>query len=163
LVILASYPETKNVNPFVTAEICLKCGACCNVNYCCHVMYDPQFDPKYTFVYDCLGSKNESSNPNIWLCVSCHKCEEVCPYEVSPISYIEALKYDALRNGLIHELIKLELKQIMSTGYAFQITRTTENLRTELNLKSIDARGISELLLINEKTGLLQKLEKASS
>jgi heterodisulfide reductase subunit C len=122
-------------------------------------MYDHQFNPRYTFVYDCLASEKGASNPNIWLCVSCHKCEETCPYEVSPVHFIEALKAEALGLGWIHPNIKAEVSQVVSTGFAFPLTGAVERQRQALNLKPLSTQSIDELAKIAGKTGLSARLK----
>jgi heterodisulfide reductase subunit C len=122
-------------------------------------MYDHQFNPRYTFVYDCLASEKGASNPNIWLCVSCHKCEETCPYEVSPVHFIEALKAEALGQGWIHPTIKAEVSQVVSTGFAFPLTGAVERQRQALNLKPLSTQSIDELAKIAGKTGLAARLK----
>jgi heterodisulfide reductase subunit C len=142
------------------AEVCLKCGVCCNVAHSCHVMHDNKFNPRYTFVYDCLASEKGASNPNIWLCVSCHKCEETCPYEVSPVHFIEALKGDALQLGLVHPTIRAELTQVITTGFSFPLTGATERQRQALNLKPLSPQPIIDLTKIAESTGLTERLRE---
>ena len=122
-------------------------------------MYDQQFNPRYTFIYDCLGSEKGSANPNIWLCVSCHKCEEVCPYEVSPIKFIESLKSDAMANNQVPDIVRAEVSRIVTTGYSFMLTGVTERLRKELNLKPLTSCGIHDLTILMKKTGLIEKFE----
>ncbi len=128
----------------------------------CHVMYDSRFDPRYTFVYDCFASEKAASNPNIWMCVSCHKCEETCPYEVSPVHYIEALKGEALSVGWVHATIRAEVVQVISTGFAFPASGATERQRQALNLKPLSTKPIGDLAKIAEKTGLAAKLKEGS-
>lgn len=141
-------------------EICLKCGVCCNVAHSCHVMYDKKFNPKYTFIYDCLSSDKGALNPNIWMCVSCHKCEETCPYEVSPVQFIEALKGEALGMCAVHSTIRAEVAQVMATGFAFPLSSATERQRQSLNLEPLPAKPLTELEKIANKTGLAAKLRE---
>jgi heterodisulfide reductase subunit C len=143
------------------AEICLKCGVCCNVAHSCHVMNDHRFNPRYTFVYDCLASDKGASNPNIWLCVSCHKCEETCPYEVSPVHFIESLKRDAFDAGWVHQTIRAEVNQIVTTGFAFPLTGATERQRQTLNLRSLPPPPLADLTKIADKTHIAEKLREA--
>jgi heterodisulfide reductase subunit C len=124
-------------------------------------MYDPKFNPRYTFVYDCLASEKRASNPSIWLCVSCHKCEETCPYEVSPVHFIETLKGDALQFGLVHPTIRAELTQVVTTGFSFPITGATERQRQALMLKPLSPQPIADLTKIAEMTGLTERLREA--
>ena len=146
-----AYKTLKGVRE--AAEICLKCGVCCAVpEYGCPAQYGPQFDPKHTYVYDCLGSEKAAANPNIWTCVSCHKCEEMCPYEVSPVHFIEAMKQRALEAGKVPESISGEIEQVVNTGYAFPLTANTERLRAELGLEPV--QPTDDLKPIAEATGL---------
>jgi heterodisulfide reductase subunit C len=145
-----------------TAEICLRCGVCCTVSHRCHVMFDRRFTPTYTFVYDCLEAERPAYNANIWLCVSCHKCEETCPYDVAPINFIEAMREQALKNGVVNNIIGSEVQQIISSGYAFPLTPTTERMRQGLGLKSIKPRGVEELRVISRKTGLVSRITEAN-
>jgi len=143
------------------AEICLMCGVCCVVRgHACHVQYDDRFGPRQTYVYDCLGAEDPAGNPNIWLCVSCHKCEEICPYEVSPLRFIEALKAQAFQRGLIHPVMLGEVEQVLSTGYAFPLTPSAARRREELGLEPIRAEAADELGRIAEATGFARKLRK---
>ena len=146
------------------AEICLQCGVCCVVKgHSCHAQYDAQFNPKNTYVYDCLGCDAPLDNPNIWSCVSCHKCEELCPYEVSPISFIEAIKAKAFEEGQAHPVIQSEVSNILSTGYAFPLTSASQRQRQQLGLNPPDTSSAEELRLIAEKAGITKKLSSEES
>jgi len=162
LAIRAVYPVAGE-GKHSAAEICLRCGVCCNVAHSCHVMYDRRFDPRYTFVYDCLASEGGASNPSIWLCVSCHKCEETCPYDVSPVHFIEALKAEALDAGSVHATIRAEVEQVIQTGFAFPVTGATERQRQALNLGPLKGGAVGEVAKIADKTGLADRLRGAAS
>ena len=139
MVIRAEYPSRDgSVKSEDAAEICLECGVCCVLEaHSCHAQRDEQFDPLHTFVYDCLGSEDPAGNPNIWLCVSCHKCEELCPYDVFPVRLIEALKVRAFNSGLAHPGVVREIVQIVETGFAFPLTGSTKRQRENLGLKPL--------------------------
>jgi len=135
------------------AEVCFMCGVCCAVpEYGCPAQYGSRFTPRHTYVYDCLAAERPSSNPSIWLCVSCHKCEELCPYEVSPIRFIETMKQVALEEEATPDVATAEIEQVVNTGYAFPVTPNTARHREELGLKPIQPTG--ELKRIAEATGL---------
>ena len=142
------------------AEICFKCGVCCVIGgHSCHAQFSKEFTPTHTYVYDCLGSENPSENPHIWFCVSCHKCEELCPYDVSPIEYIENLKASALEQGRAPYIITEEMRQIIESGYAFPLTRTSRRLRDEVGMEPLSPMVAEELKILARMTGLLDKLE----
>jgi len=161
LVIRVNYDADDNLSIVEASEICLKCGVCCVVKgHSCHAQLDSQFSPKYTYVYDCLGMDSPSENPNIWLCVSCHKCEELCPYEVSPIRFIESMKAEAFDNGRAHPVIFGEVANIVSTGFAFPLTASSRRQRQQLGLEPLDESAAEDLMKIAEITGLSEKIDQ---
>jgi heterodisulfide reductase subunit C len=161
LVIHASYlSEDESLKLKEASEICMKCGVCCVVRaYFCHVQYDKQFDAKNTYVYNCLGAEEPTKNPNLWMCVSCHKCEELCPYEVSPVKFIEAIKAQALKQGHVHPVIKGEMENIMTSGYAFPLTGSSKRQREQLGLEPLGNEAVEDLRLIAIKTGLSKRIQ----
>lgn len=160
LVIRVEYlSEDESLSLKEASEICLKCAACCVVkNHFCHVQFDGQFDAKNTYVYECLGVEDPSKNPNIWMCVSCHKCEEVCPYEVSPVEFIESMKARAFEIGHAHPMILGEVENIASSGYAFPLTASSRRQREQLGLEPLRYGATEDVRTIPEKTGLAQRL-----
>jgi len=161
LVILVNFDADDNLSVVEASEICLKCGVCCVVkDHSCHAQLDGQFNPRHTFVYDCLGVDSPSENPNIWLCVSCHKCEELCPYEVSAIRFIESMRAKAFEEGRAHPVIFGEVANIVSTGFAFPITASSARQRQQLGLETLDESAVEDLGKIAVKTGLSGKIEK---
>lgn len=142
-----------------SAEICFKCGVCCTIpGYSCPAQYNG-YTPRETFVYDCLSHAEPTGNPALWVCVSCHKCEEMCPYDVSPVQFIEAMKESALEEGKAPEAITGEIRQVLETGFAFPITGRTTRDRAKHGLTPIEPVG--DLMHIAEKTGLLALLKEA--
>jgi heterodisulfide reductase subunit C len=162
LVLRAEYPrEDEEKKREESAEICLKCGVCCVLKvHSCHAQYDEQFNPLHTFVYDCLESENPTSNQNIWLCVSCHKCEELCPYDVTPFQYIEAIKARAFELGIAHPGVVSEIEQIVVTGFAFPVTGSSGRQREALDLEPLELKAQDELKCISERTGLAERLKR---
>jgi hypothetical protein len=64
-----------------------------------------------------------------------------------------------MNNGLVHNLLKDEVAQIVSTGYAFLLTGVTDRQRKELNLEPLKPRGTSDLSVLIKRTGFSEKLE----
>ncbi len=160
-VIRVNYDADDSLSVVEASEICLKCGVCCVVKeHSCHAQLDGQFSPRYTYVYDCLGTESPSENPNIWLCVSCHKCEELCPYEVSPVRFIESMKAKAFEDGLAHPVIFGEVSNVISTGFAFPLTASSSRQRQQLGLAPLDESASEDLRKISEKTGLSEKIDE---
>ena len=154
-VLRASAPGCEEVS-----EICLKCGVCCIIeSHHCPIQHDAKYDPKFTYVYDMLSSEETLSNPNLWQCVSCHKCEELCPYDVSPVHFIELMKALAFTRGEAHESIVNEIESVIGTGYAFPVTDFSERQRTQMGLPPLNLE-YGDLGRIAEKTRLTETIEK---
>jgi len=160
LTIRADYlSEDESLSLKEASEICLKCGVCCVVkSHICHVQFDDQFNARNTYVYDCLGSEEPIENPNIWMCVSCHKCEEICPYDVSPVKFIESIKAGAFKLGHAHPVILGEMENIATSGYAFPLTSSSKRQREQLGLKPLRNDAAEDLKSIAGKTGLAKRL-----
>lgn len=160
MVICLKYDRIKKTEKQKITEICLKCGVCCVVQgYSCPAQYGSKYTPQEIYVYDIFIDEKPTKNPNIWTCVSCHKCEEMCPYEVSPIKYIEESKKQALKNMNAPRQIYDELRLVMNTGYAFPITSNSKRQRRQNKLPEISI--IEQIKLIMQKTGLSVLLEEA--
>jgi heterodisulfide reductase subunit C len=123
------------------------------------VQFDDRFTDKNTFVYDCLGSSEPEKNQNIWLCVSCHKCEEMCPYDVSPLRFIKSLKAQAFEFGYTPDMIRGELENVLLTGYAFPIMPSTARWRKELGLEEINTSASRDIKIIAEITDFIKKMK----
>ena len=80
----------------------------------------------------------------------------MCPYEVSPVAFIEAMKIWALEEGHAPDSIIGEIEQVVNTGYAFPLTSNTERQRQQLGLEPI--RANENLKAIAKGTGLLEDL-----
>ncbi|MEM1540665.1 MAG: hypothetical protein QXW82_02710 [Candidatus Bathyarchaeia archaeon] len=145
----------KLLEKYPKIEICLQCNTCAIVD---PVIYANGFSPTNTFINNVFSAAEPEKNPNIWLCVSCHKCEEICPYEVKPIEVIEALKAEAFEKGYAPEAVREEIKQVLTTGYAFPISTYMNRVRGSFGLKALAERNVGDLDKIATKTGLKTKV-----
>jgi heterodisulfide reductase subunit C len=150
--------KDKLLQKYPKIEKCLKCNTCALVD---PVAYAHEFSQTNTFVNNVFSASEPEKNPNIWLCVSCHKCEEICPYEVKPVEVIEGLKDEAFEKGYAPEFIREEINQVLTTGYAFPIFQSLNyinRMRNNLGLKSLGERKVADIARIAKKTGLESKM-----
>ncbi|MBL7079260.1 hypothetical protein ISS39_02935 [Candidatus Bathyarchaeota archaeon] len=84
----------------------------------------------------------------------------MCPYEVSPIRFIESMKAKAFEDGLAHPVIFGEVANIVSTGFAFPLTVSSSRQRQQLGLEPLNESAAEDLMKIAEKTGLSGKIDK---
>jgi hypothetical protein len=57
-------------------------------------------------------------------------------------------------------MIRSEVSQIVSTGFAFPITGATERQRQSLKLKPLSGQAAADLGRIADKTGLASRLKE---
>jgi heterodisulfide reductase subunit C len=82
-----------------TASLCCTCSSCdieCPVN-----IATGRLRPQIIVRMANLGLWDELLNsPDIWYCLTCRRCLQVCPNSVRPSSLIGYIRHDALENGL---------------------------------------------------------------
>ncbi len=158
MLIEAKYASrNKLLERHLKVEKCLKCGTC---SLACYVTrFCGMFNPKDNYIYHIFSQEQPQKNPNLWLCSSCHKCHEICPYDVNPTEVIEALKEAAFEQGHIPDLILGEVEQIISTGFAFPLHSSTHTQRERLGLPRLERVDDNDLAGIVGRTGLRRKLD----
>ena len=146
-------------------ETCLKCSLCAfKDGYGCYISNygvgadGAKFSALDTFTYNVFGAKEPVRNPNLWLCVSCHRCHDICPYDVNPTEVIESLKAAAFESGNAPDLIRGEVSSVLSTGFAFPIVESQRAQRSRLHLPTLETPPLEDLAKIAKKTGLEDKL-----
>ena len=146
-------------------EKCLKCSLCAFKNgYGCFISNygigadGKRFSALDTFTYNVFNPKEPIKNPNLWLCVSCHRCHEICPYDVNPKDVVEALKAAAFESGSAPDLIYNEISSVLSTSFAFSISQYQQVQRSKLALPALEKIGIEDLTKIAKRTRLEDKL-----
>jgi len=148
-------------------ETCLKCSTCAfKDGYGCYISNygvgsdGTKFSALDTFTYNVFGAKEPVKNPNLWLCVSCHRCHDICPYDVNPMEVVESLKAAAFEGGNVPDLIQGEVSNVLLTGFAFPIVESQRAQRGWLHLPALEKPPLEDLAKIAKKTGLEDKLAK---
>lgn len=82
------------------AAMCWTCGSCdfeCPVN-----IATGRLRPQKIVRMANLGLLDELlSMPEIWYCLTCRRCMNICPNAVSPCTLIEFIRHDALFKGIV--------------------------------------------------------------
>ncbi|MEM2093834.1 MAG: hypothetical protein QXI32_00885 [Candidatus Bathyarchaeia archaeon] len=148
-------------------ETCLKCSLCAfKDGYGCYVsnygvgVDGTKFNALDTFTYNIFGADEPAKNPNLWLCVSCHRCHDICPYDVNPTEVIESLKATAFESGNAPDLIRDEVSSIVSTGFAFPVVESQRAQRDRLHLPALETPPLEDLEKIAKRTNLDDRLTK---
>ena len=138
-------------------EKCFRCGVCTTA--CPITQYGKGDTLKGSFVYQIFGSDNPSADPNIWSCPACHKCHEVCPFDVNPPRVFEALKEIAFEEGRAPSSVTALVESVIHTGTAFPVTDASERMRARWNLPTFTPKDVDDLDRIASNTGLNKKLD----
>jgi heterodisulfide reductase subunit C len=85
-----------------------------------------------------LGLKEKVlENASLWLCASCFTCTDRCPKGLEVASIIRVLKNLATEKGIIPDVYKEILSNILETGYAYKIRPFRIKKRQNVGLPSL--------------------------
>jgi heterodisulfide reductase subunit C len=94
---------------------CAECGAC--VDDCPVARADPDFDPNA--VVRALASGELETvlhSPQLWKCVECYTCAELCPNKYDQMTILRVAKSLAMARGLAPEAVREGLRAFRATG-----------------------------------------------
>ncbi len=136
---------------------CLKCSNC---QLCPITQFSHQYSSLNSFVYDIISSEDPLTNINLWKCVSCHSCENVCPYDISPNLLFLQLKETSFQAGKAPTQVVELVNQIIKTGRGFGVTPRTQRLRKNLSLSPLRSSHLMEIQLLIENTNVKKHLKQ---
>ena len=110
---------TEDIIEETNAEFCLECGVCTGI--CPISRYDKGFSPRNLVEKALLSLDSEiTSSHDIWTCLTCKRCEEVCPAEVDFVGFIRRMRSISLAQGnaaiQTHAGILQEIRLIQARG-----------------------------------------------
>jgi heterodisulfide reductase subunit D len=76
---------------------CVECGKCTSV--CPAAAYNPEFAPRLIVVKALEGIEGLSKEKDIWSCLTCEMCSDMCPYKVDYSKFVRGLREEALAMG----------------------------------------------------------------
>jgi len=91
----------------------------------------------------------QQQKPNVWLCVTCQKCVELCPQGVELTEIFDIIKNYCVQQGKIPEAFKSQAELVYNTGIALPFTEPILKRRATLGLgtiKNADPLEIQTLL-----------------
>ncbi len=122
---------------------CFQCGT--YTSDCPIARFNENYRPRNIIRMAQLGLKDKIiSNSFLWLCTSCFTCTDCCPQGVEVASVIRALKNMAAEEGYIPQIFKIQLANVVKTGYVYRIP--------ESRLKRREALGFPALPLGNSES-----------
>ena len=131
---------------------CFQCGTC--TSDCPIARFNEEYRPRKIIRMAQLGLKDKIVESDfLWLCASCFTCTDRCPQGVEVASVIRALKNIAAKEGFIPQIFKMQLSNVIKTGYVYRIPESRIKRREALGLPPLP-RGNSENIMKS-----IQKLE----
>ena len=131
---------------------CFQCGTC--TSDCPIARFNEKYRPRKIIRMAQLGLKDKIVESDfLWLCASCFTCTDRCPQGVEVASVIRALKNIAAKEGFIPQIFKVQLANVIKTGYVYRIPESRIKRREALGLPPLP-RGNSENIMKS-----IQKLE----
>jgi len=129
---------------------CLKCSNC---QICPVTDFSEDYTPTESFVYDIISSEDPLGNVNLWKCVSCHYCQDVCPFGLSPHNLFMEIKAASYSEGKSPSAVTSLIKSIVTTGRGFGVSTRTDKMREKLGLSPLTSNGAKDVLKLSEITG----------
>jgi CoB--CoM heterodisulfide reductase subunit B len=128
---------------------CYECGAC--VNDCPVVKVNPEFNPN-EIIGKLLSGELEAviGSHNIWRCVDCYTCYELCPQKMGMNKIFDKLKQIAIKKGKLPAGYSASIEMFRKEGRLGEPTSVRKKLKLPEPPKS-GAEELKKLLLILEK------------
>ncbi|MCJ7750738.1 MAG: heterodisulfide reductase-related iron-sulfur binding cluster [Armatimonadetes bacterium] len=122
-------------------QACAECGAC--VDDCPVARADPTFDPNALVRMLAAGQVEEVlHSPDLWKCVECYTCAELCPNKYDQMSILRQAKHLAMEAGLAPPAAVEGMRAFREKG---QLTQASSAQRRRLGLPPTPVVGADEL------------------
>ncbi len=120
---------------------CAECGAC--VDDCPVAHADPTYDPNALIRALAAGQVDEVlRSPDLWKCVECYTCAELCPSKYDQMSILRQAKHLAIEQGLAPPAALEGMRTFRDKG---QLTQASVAQRRRLGLPPPPEVAIEEL------------------
>ncbi|MHA1728476.1 MAG: 4Fe-4S dicluster domain-containing protein [Promethearchaeota archaeon] len=126
---------------------CYQCGTC--VAGCTANKYGGAYSPRQKILAASYGQKDILSE-ELWKCVACNNCNELCPQEVNPYDVLLKLKNITYRMGLVDESYAGAEELLINTGRILAVSAGTQSRRKRYGLKELKPIEELKILLKNE-------------
>ena len=148
--------RVKQIMSYINPEVCIECNKC--VGSCTAASVYESFRPSRIIKYVSLGMISHLiAGKDIWLCVQCLKCVDVCKMDVKPAEIIILLRNLAVKYyGFPSHSWKRLIESVQKIGSMSEETEQFAWRRTPVKRKDV---GLSTLnLLSREKLKVLLQI-----
>jgi heterodisulfide reductase subunit C len=119
----------------------------------------PAIGPRET-ILRCLdfGQEEVIKDERLWLCCTCHVCEDRCPQKIPISELLVALRNAAARGGNVPDRLIMAIELLAKTGRSM-IVHQLDDMRAHHGLAPLPAAPVEEIRAILKKTGLEEVVE----
>jgi heterodisulfide reductase subunit C len=140
---------------------CYQCATCSGG---CPVAFLTQgsYNPRKIIEAALLGLEEkliQQQEPNVWLCVTCQKCVELCPQGVALTEIFDHLKNYCVETGNIPTPYKDQATMILESGMAIPFSDAILKRRETLGLPQLKTAATSEIKTLMKETKFDKKIQ----
>jgi heterodisulfide reductase subunit C len=114
----------------------------------------PAIGPRET-ILRCLnlGHQQVVEDERLWLCCTCHVCEDRCPQKIPITDLLVALRNSAARRGNIPDRLRMSVELLSKTGRSM-IVHQLDEMRAHHGLEPLTPVPVDEIRDILRRAGL---------
>jgi len=132
------------IYPLVRA--CAECGAC--VEDCPVARADSSYDPNALVKLIAAGEIEQVlSSPELWKCLECYTCAELCPNKYDQMTILRVAKHLAMARGQAPAAVLEGMRTFQDTG---RLTEASAAQRKRLQLPAVAPAPVAELRALLE-------------
>jgi heterodisulfide reductase subunit C len=131
---------------------CYQCARC--TGSCPAMEVAPAIGPRET-ILRCLnlGHQQVVEDERLWLCCTCHVCEDRCPQKIPITDLLVALRNSAARRGNIPDRLRMAVELLAKSGRSM-IVHQLDEMRAHHGLKPLTPVPTDEIRDILRRAGL---------
>ncbi len=129
---------------------CYQCARC--TGSCPAMEVAEAFGPRET-ILRCLnlGHQQVAEDERLWLCCTCHVCDDRCPQKIPISELLAALRNSAARRGNIPDRLGISLELLAKTARSM-IVHQLDEMRAHHGLEPLPPAPVDEVRAILKKT-----------
>jgi len=125
-------------------KLCFQCGTC--TADCPIARFSEIYSPRKIMRMTQLGMKDRLlSSEALWLCAACFTCVDHCPQGVDIAGVVRTLRNMAVKEGIIPDVFRELINNILKTGYAYRIPELRLKKRVEKGLPPLPEANVEDV------------------
>jgi heterodisulfide reductase subunit C len=141
-------------------KLCFQCGTC--TADCPIARFSEVYSPRKIMRMTQLGMKSRLlSSESLWLCAACFTCVDHCPQGVDIADVVRTLRNMAVKEGVIPDVFRELINNILKTGYAYKIPELRLKKRVEKGLPPLPEANVEDVVKLFDALAVSKaKMEK---